>query len=159
MEDIREEREANRAKAQAIMQELARWRTQSGAAGDASPQMPEQARELTASAARRALAFLRDEDQGTYQVAERLADAGQLELVVERLNRGGLVEARLKAEQELVRVREEIRNANELLLDNGPGGDDARRRVAEIAELMREATSDEPRIGVAETPTSSVAMS
>ena len=144
MDATREERQATRAKAQAIEQELVRWRDQVTTAGSTSPKRPEPARELTASAARRALAYVRDDEPVTYEVTEMFADAGQLEIVVERLNRAGLTEARLKAEQELVRVRGEIQNSNTLLLDSGRGGDDARNRIEQIAVLMREASLDEP---------------
>jgi hypothetical protein len=156
-DDAADERRTMRAKAQAIDRELTHWRQQVATprAGETTagpdPVMVRDASldvgpDLTASAARRALGFVRDEDAARYALAEMFADAGQLEMVVERLDRAGLLEARQKAEEELVRVRGEIQKADADLLDRDRAGDDARQRIGEIAALMREASSDEPQI-------------
>ena len=156
-DDTADERRTMRAKAQAIERELSHWRQQVATPRDgemtpgAEPIVvatgsPQAGPDLTASAARRALGFVRDEDATRYALAEMFADAGQLEMVVERLDRAGLLEARQKAEEELVRVRGEIQKADADLLDRDRGGDDARQRIGEIAALMREASSDEPQV-------------
>jgi hypothetical protein len=151
------ERRTMRVMAQAIERELTHWKQQ--VATPRSGEMPagtdpavvgagpmEAEPDLTASAARRALGFVRDQDGARYALAGLFADAGQLEMVVERLDRAGLLEARQKAEEELVRVRGEIQKADADLLDRDRGGDDARQRIGEIAALMREASSDEPPV-------------
>ena len=145
MAEDHEEWGAGRAKAEAIERELVRWRNQVTMTGSPLPQVAEPGEQLTASTARRALTYVRSTDNATYEIAEMFADAGQLELTILRLDAGGLMEARSEAEQELVRVRAEIQRANGLLSEPDRGGDDARRKIAEIASLLREAAANEPR--------------
>ena len=146
--ELDDERRENLAKAEAIEREVVSLRNRATMPGSDVPGLADADLGTSGAAARRALAYVESEDPEAWKLADLLANAGQLELVIDRLGRAGMLEAQQRAEADLVAVRQQIQDTNGDIIQGDGSGDQARQRILAVAALMREAAAGDTATAV-----------